>query len=59
MGNRDQAEGQLEQTRGTAKEKIGHAIGDKDMEYEGKGDRAKGTLREGYGDVREELKDDD
>ena len=55
MENRDQAEGELEQARGTLKEKVGDAIDDKEMEYGGKVDRLKGSVREGIGDLREEV----
>jgi len=58
MGNEQQNEGNLEQARGTAKEKVGDWTDNEKMEYEGKLDQGKGKLREGVGDVREELEDD-
>ena len=53
MGNEDQAEGKFEQVRGDLKENLGDAIGNEQMENEGKLDQAKGNVREGMGDVRE------
>ena len=53
MGNEQQNEGQLEQARGTIKEKIGEATDNERMQREGEYDKAKGNIREGVGDVRE------
>lgn len=57
MGNEQQNEGNLEQARGTVKEKVGDWTGNEKMEHEGKLDEGKGKLREGVGDVREEIED--
>ena len=57
MGNEQQAEGKLEQARGTIKEEVGDAIGDEKMVREGQGDQAKGNVREGVGDLKEGLED--
>ena len=53
MGNEQQNEGNMEQARGTIKEKIGEATDNERMQREGEYDKAKGTVREGVGDVRE------
>jgi uncharacterized protein YjbJ (UPF0337 family) len=53
MGNEQQNEGNMEQARGTIKEKIGEATDNERMQREGEYDKAKGTIREGAGDVRE------
>jgi uncharacterized protein YjbJ (UPF0337 family) len=53
MGNEQQNEGNMEQARGTIKEKIGEATDNEPMQREGEYDKAKGTVREGVGDVRE------
>ena len=53
MGNDDQIQGKLEQAGGTLKENVGDAIGNEQMENEGKIDQAKGNVREGVGDVKE------
>jgi uncharacterized protein YjbJ (UPF0337 family) len=55
MGNKQQDEGNLEQARGTVKEKVGDWTDNEKMEYAGKLDKGKGKLREGVGDVREEV----
>jgi uncharacterized protein YjbJ (UPF0337 family) len=57
MGNEQQNEGNLEQLRGTVKEKVGDATDNEQMEREGEFDQAKGKLREGVGDVREDVED--
>jgi uncharacterized protein YjbJ (UPF0337 family) len=57
MVNEEQAEGKLEQARGTVKENVGDAIDNEQMEIEGKVDKAKGGVREGVGDIREEWDD--
>ena len=57
MGNDQQLEGNLEQARGTLKENVGDAIGNEQMENEGKWDQAKGNVREGVGDLKEGLDD--
>lgn len=57
MGNKQQNEGKLEQARGTVKEHVGDAIGNEQMEREGKIDQGKGNVREGVGDVREGVGD--
>lgn len=55
MGNEQQNEGQLEQARGTIKEKVGELTDNERMQREGEYDKAKGNIREGVGDVREEV----
>jgi uncharacterized protein YjbJ (UPF0337 family) len=49
----DKAKNKVEETAGAAKEKVGQATGDQSMEAEGKGDRAKGNLK----DAGEKVKD--
>ena len=44
MGDHDREQGKLEQTRGTIKEHVGDAIGNEQMEYEGKLEQGKGCL---------------
>lgn len=55
MGNEQQNEGQMEQARGTIKEKVGELTDNERMQREGEYDRAKGAVREGVGNVREEV----
>lgn len=55
MGNEQQNEGQMEQARGTIKEKVGELTDNERMQREGEYDKAKGAVREGAGNVREEV----
>ncbi|MEA2678002.1 MAG: CsbD-like [Chloroflexota bacterium] len=55
MGNEQQNEGQMEQARGTIKEKVGDVTDNERMQREGEYDKAKGTVREGVGNVREDV----
>jgi uncharacterized protein YjbJ (UPF0337 family) len=55
MGNEQQNEGQMEQARGTIKEKVGEITDNERMQREGEYDKAKGTIREGVGDIREDV----
>ena len=47
--NHDEVEGKLDQAKGTVKETIGGAIGDREMEAEGEVDHAKGETQETWG----------
>lgn len=53
MANEDQARGKWDQATGKIKEEVGDAIGNEQMEYEGKWEQGKGQVREGVGNVRE------
>jgi uncharacterized protein YjbJ (UPF0337 family) len=57
MGDHDREQSKVEQTRGTIKENVGKAINNEQMEYEGKMEQGKGEVREGYADVRDDLRD--
>lgn len=56
MWNKDQVKGKVEQATGAAKEKIGRAVGDEDMEADGVIDQVKGNAREGFGDLKKQVK---
>jgi uncharacterized protein YjbJ (UPF0337 family) len=56
--NNDEVEGKYDRTVGTVKDKVGEAIGDRDLEAEGeaqnaegKGEEAWGKLKRGVGDA--------
>jgi uncharacterized protein YjbJ (UPF0337 family) len=53
MSATDKAKNAVEKTAGAAKETAGRVTGDESMEAEGKGDRAKGNLK----DAGEKVKD--
>ena len=54
--DKDEIKGKAEQAKGIAKEKIGRAIDDPDLEAEGTVDRAAGKIREGVGEVKDKAK---
>lgn len=55
FGNRDEVEGKLDQAKGSVKETVGGAVGDREMEAEGQADRAGGNLQEGFGTARRKV----
>ena len=50
--NDDEIRGKIDQATGTAKEHIGRATGNADLEDEGAGQRISGDLEEGIGRAR-------
>ncbi|MEO1581787.1 MAG: CsbD family protein [Pseudomonadota bacterium] len=54
-GTKDKVEGKFEQAKGKAKEKIGDAIDDEQMEVEGKVENTKGELKEARGNVKDAI----
>lgn len=57
LPNNDEQEGLLDRAKGTVKENIGRAVGDKDMETEGKVDRAGGKVQQEYGETKRKVGD--
>ena len=55
--NRDEIRGKAEQAKGYIKEETGEAINDPDLEAEGRGERAAGKLREGFGKTKRKVGD--
>lgn len=59
--NKDEIRGKIDQVTGTAKEHIGRATGDVDLEDQGAAERISGNVQEGLGRARrktgEALKD--
>jgi uncharacterized protein YjbJ (UPF0337 family) len=55
--NKDQVKGRAEQAKGTMKEAAGKAVGHRDLEAEGKVDKAAGKVQSTYGDAKEKAKD--
>lgn len=53
--NRDEIEGKYEQAKGSIKENVGEAIGDRDMQAEGQADKAKGDVQEGFGTAKRKV----
>ena len=55
LPNRDEVEGKLDQAKGKAKETIGRAINDDELEAEGRADNAGGDIQEGFGKARRKV----
>ena len=49
---KDKIKGRAEQVKGVAKEKVGRATKDRDVEASGTGDKIAGTVRNKVGDVK-------
>jgi uncharacterized protein YjbJ (UPF0337 family) len=52
----DKASNKAEELKGKAKATVGHATGNKDMEAEGKGDQAKGNLKQAGEKIKDVFK---
>lgn len=55
--NRDEVEGKFDQAKGSIKEGLGHATGDRDLETEGRADHAGGEVQEGFGEAKHKIGD--
>lgn len=56
MGAVDKMKNKAEEVTGSAKEKVGEATGDSDMEAEGKLDQVKGNLKQAGEKVKDAFK---
>lgn len=56
MVNKDQAKGVGNQIKGAAKDAVGGATGDTQMQAEGKADKVVGKTQKAVGDAREDVK---
>jgi uncharacterized protein YjbJ (UPF0337 family) len=54
--NKDQVKGRVEQAKGSVKETTGKAVGNPNLEGEGKADKAVGKTQATYGDAKEKVK---
>jgi uncharacterized protein YjbJ (UPF0337 family) len=52
LPNRDEIEGKFDRAKGAAKETVGRAVNDRDLEEEGQADQTGGKVKEGFGKVR-------
>ena len=57
MGAEDKAANKAEELKGQAKEKVGQATGNRDLEAEGKGDQTKGNLKQAGEKVKDAFRD--
>jgi len=55
--DKQRMEGGLKKATGTIKEKAGQMIGDRDLEAEGKTDKAEGQVRSAVGHVKDAAKE--
>jgi uncharacterized protein YjbJ (UPF0337 family) len=55
LPNKDELEGKFDQAKGAAKETVGRAINDRDLEAEGDADRAGGQVQEGFGKAKRKV----
>ena len=53
--NRDEMEGKFDRAKGTVKDKMGKAMGDRKLEDEGQAERTGGRMQEGYGKARRKV----
>jgi uncharacterized protein YjbJ (UPF0337 family) len=54
--NKDQVKGRVEEAKGKVKEVTGKILGDKDMKVEGNIQKNIGKGRAGFGDLKEDIK---
>ncbi len=55
LPNKDEVKGKFDQIKGDVKEKAGRALDDRELEDEGRADRAGGEVREGFGTARRKV----
>ena len=55
--DRQRVQGGLKKTTGTLKEKAGEALGDRNLESEGKAEKAEGHLRSGVGKAMDAVRE--
>lgn len=55
--NEDQVKGRFKETKGDVKKGIGKAVGNDDLEAEGRVDKATGKVQSEYGDVKSDVDD--
>ena len=55
--NKAEIKGKINKAKGTVKETLGHAMGDRTMENHGAADRRKGRVQETVGKVRRKVGD--
>jgi uncharacterized protein YjbJ (UPF0337 family) len=56
MGDQDKVNNKIEDIGGQAKEKIGQATGDEDLEAQGRGDQAKADIKQAGEKVKDAFK---
>ena len=57
LPNKTEIKGKIKKAKGTVKENLGHAIGNRTMEKHGAADRRKGNVQETLGKARRKVGD--
>lgn len=57
LPNDDEVKGTWDKAKGAVKENVGHAVGNPDLEAEGKADRASGNVQDAYGEAKRKTGD--
>jgi uncharacterized protein YjbJ (UPF0337 family) len=55
--NKAEIKGKINKAKGTVKENVGHAVGNRRMETDGVADRSKGSVQETVGKARRKVGD--
>ncbi len=55
LPNKDEVQGKFDQVKGAAKETVGRAVDDRELENEGRADQTGGDIREGFGKARRKV----
>ena len=55
--NKDQSSGSIKQAKGQLKETTGKVLGNKELENQGKAEKALGKVQESYGNLKKDIKD--
>ena len=58
MGNDDKTQNKVEEIRGQAKEKVGQATGDDNLERQGQNDQSKANIKQAGENVKDAFKRD-
>ncbi len=56
MANKDQLGGVIKQVKGSVKQSVGKATGNKQTQAEGAAEKIAGKIQKGYGDLKETIK---
>ena len=57
LPNKAEVRGKINKAKGTVREHVGHAVGNREMENQGAADRRKGSVQETVGKARRKVGD--
>lgn len=55
--DKNQVKGRIKETKGKVKQVIGKAVGNEELEQEGRIEKTGGKIQAEYGDLKEDIKD--